>query len=374
MSDVVLALNAGSSSLKLAVYRREGEREVQLLAESVKAGDGQDAARLDEALLRVRDALGAAPDIVGHRLVHGGDDLTEPTLVDDAVMKQLEGLAALAPLHLPPALGLLRLARERLPRSRHVAVFDTTFHRHLPDVSRRLPLPKKLRERGLRRYGFHGLSCEYALTQLGQTPPARVIVAHLGSGASLTAVRDGRSFDTTMGLTPTGGIPMSSRAGDLDPGVIVHLLRHACLSVDEVERLLNHESGLKGLSGSADMAELLRRSDEEAILAVDLFCYAVKKQIGAYAAALGGVDCLVFTGGIGEHSPEVRARALSGLATFGLELDTARNAEHGPIISSAQSRCTARVIRSNEALMIARHCWRATESAHGRRAGGGRTE
>jgi acetate kinase len=185
-----------------------------------------------------------------------------------------------------------------------------------------------------------------------------VIVAHLGSGASLTAVSDGRSVDTTMGLTPAGGILMSSRAGDLDPGVIVHLLRHAALSVAEVEHLLNHEAGLKGLAGSADMAALLARDDDDARLAVDSFCYAIKKQIGAYLAVLGGLDCLVFTGGIGEHSPEIRRRALAGLGGLGLELDPEPNAANAPVISSRHSRCLIRVIRSNEALMIARHCWR----------------
>lgn len=359
MSGVVLALNAGSSSLKFAVYRRQGDQEVSLVADTIQAADEAHEARLEQALARATSAAGAAPDIVGHRLVHGGAELSEPTLVDARVMQQLERVAELAPLHLPPALTLLRLARARLPQSRHIALFDTAFHGRLPSVARQLPLPRRLREAGLRRYGFHGLSCEYALSELGSPPPARLIVAHLGSGASLTAVREGRSIDTTMGLTPTGGIPMSSRSGDLDPGVVVHLLRHAALSVDQVEHLLNHEAGLTGLAGSADMRELLRRTDDDAQLAVDLFCYAIKKQIGAYTAALGGLDCLVFTGGIGERSPEVRARALAGLDALGLELDAALNGANASTISSPRSPCTIRVIRSDEALMIARHCWRA---------------
>lgn len=356
MSSPLLALNAGSSTLKFAVYADDGERA--LASGTISSSAGSSEERLSRVLAEATRVLGEPPSLIAHRIVHGGPRLTAPVIVDAAVMSELERLQELAPLHLPPALLLLHLARARLPTARHVAVFDTAFHRGLPQISQHFALAPRYFEQGVRRYGFHGLSCEYALSVLGGPPPHRSIIAHLGSGASLTAVLDGESFDTTMGLTPTGGIPMGSRSGDLDPGVVIHLLRHGGFSLDEVEHLLNERAGLKGVGGSADMVELLGRHDDEARLAVSMFCYAVKKQIGAYVAALGGLDCLVFTGGIGERSPEIRERALEGLEALGIELDSALNAENAAVVSRTESRVHVRVIVADEALMMARAAWR----------------
>jgi acetate kinase len=252
---------------------------------------------------------------------------------------------------------LLRKALQRLPNVPHVACFDTAFHHDLPEVARRFALPSALYERGIHRYGFHGLSCEYVLSVLGSPPPRRLIVAHLGSGASLTAILDGRSIDTSMGLTPAGGIAMGTRSGDLDPGILLHLLREQPGSLDELVHLVNHESGLKGVTGEASMTKLLARSERGDALAragIELFAYGVKKQLGAYIAALGGLDCLVFTAGIGEHAPLVRSLALDGLSWLGLELDTDANRKNASVISRSSSRVVICVLPTNEDLVIAR--------------------
>ncbi len=357
MTRSVLALNAGSSTLKFGLYRFDDASETELLSDTLRVEDGDSAALLEQVLERVTTQLGGPPDCVGHRIVHGGDAFTSPTRVDASVLQRLSGLVDLAPLHLPPALALVRLAFVRLSGCPHVVCFDTAFHRTLPQVARRFALPSQLFASGIRRYGFHGLSCEYVLSALGSPAPARLVVAHLGSGASMTAVQQGHSIDTTMGLTPTGGIPMGTRSGDLDPGVLIRLLRERNYSADQLEHLLNHDSGLKGIAGSADMMQLLARyqtGDEQALAAVELFAYAVKKQLGAYIAALGGLDCLVFTGGIGEHAPMIRELALSGMAPLGIELDPGSNQANAPIISSATSTVQVRVIQTNEDLIIAR--------------------
>jgi acetate kinase len=356
MSRDVLALNAGSSTLKVSLYRFEGERETQLLAQTLQLKDGDDARLLEQLLPRIVTAGGRPPAAVSHRLVHGGDRFSEPTRVDDVVFEQLEELVDLAPLHLPPALALLKQAREQLRGVPHVACFDTAFHRTLPPVARRFALPHELYAKGIRRYGFHGLSCEYSLSVLKPTP-ARVVVAHLGSGASLTAIRDGRSVDTSMGLTPSGGIPMGTRPGDLDPGVLLHLLRTGQYSANTLEQLIDHASGLKGLADTSNMAELLTRvdrGDAQAQAAVETFAYGVKKQLGAFVAVLGGLDCLVFTGGIGEHAPRVRQLALAGLEALGIELDATLNARNAPSIGSERSRAQVRIIEANENLVLAR--------------------
>jgi acetate kinase len=269
-------------------------------------------------------------------------------------MARLQQLEPLAPLHLPPALELMRQAMDVWPDSAHVACFDTAFHRTLPEVARRFALPSALHDQGVRRYGFHGLSYEYVLSTFGASPPRRLVIAHLGSGASMVAVREGCSIDTTMGLTPAGGLPMGSRSGDLDPGVLLYLLRELSFTTDQLEQLVNHDAGLKGLAGTAKMTELLQRSDVEALTAVELFAYAIRKQIGAYAAALGGLDCLVFTGGIGEHAPRVRELVCRDLGFLGIELDRDRNATSAEVISPDAALCSVRVICTNEDLMIAR--------------------
>jgi acetate kinase len=357
VTEIVLALNAGSSTLKYALYRMGEGREELLASSSLRTSSENADSLLSRALDRLSEQHLPPPTAVGHRVVHGGESFTAPTLLDDSVLALLEKLVPLAPLHLPPALALIRAALERCPNARHVACFDTAFHHTLPSVARRLPIPNELDAAGIRRYGFHGLSYEYVLSALGNPVPERLIVAHLGSGASLAAIHQGRSIDTTMGLTPTGGIPMGTRTGDLDPGVLLHLLRERGYSTDQLDHLLNHEAGLKALAGSAEVSELLARAssrDTAALSALELFAYAIKKQIGAYFAALGGLDCLVFTGGIGENAPLVRALACQGLDALGIELDPTLNARNASGISRSMSRCPVRIVATNEELVIAR--------------------
>jgi acetate kinase len=357
VTETILALNAGSSTLKYALYRCDEAGEHPLLSETLKTSGAGHSAMLEGVIERTRASFGLEPTIVGHRIVHGGATFTAPVRVDEAVLQQLTELIPLAPLHMPAALDLLRAALARCPAASHVACFDTAFHHSLPEVARRFALPAALYERGVRRYGFHGLSCEYVVSTFGARLPARLVVAHLGSGASMTAIRDGRSVDTSMGFTPAGGLPMGTRAGDLDPGVLIHLLREPGRSVDGLEKLVNQESGLLGVAGSSDMTELVSRAQAGSVTAragIELFAYAVKKQVGAYAAVLGGLDCLVFTGGIGEHAPLVRELSCADLTALGLELDTARNTANADIISCDDSPCQVRVVRTDEDSIIAR--------------------
>jgi acetate kinase len=368
VTETVLALNAGSSTLKYTLYRGDEHGQTRLFAETLKAGNAGHLALLDAALEQARQRFGEEPSLVGHRIVHGGATFTKPVRVDDGVLQKLTELTALAPLHLPPALDLVRGARARCPAALHVACFDTAFHQTLPEVARRFALPTALYERGIRRYGFHGLSYEYVVSTFGPHLPARLIVAHLGNGASMSAIRDGRSIDTSMGFTPAGGLPMGTRSGDLDPGVLIHLLRETGGTASDLEQLVNHQSGLLGVGGSSDMAELVARAragDAKAEAAIELFAYAVRKQIGAYTAVLGGLDCLVFTGGIGEHAPRVRELSCQGLASFGIELDAGRNAANADLISLDFAPCQVRVIPTDEDLVIARAaCTVAGESRH----------
>lgn len=357
MADVVLALNAGSSTLKYALYQLGDGLERELTAETLPLANSTTAEAFEQLLQKLADTGAGPPGLVGHRVVHGGTTFTAPVRVDSVVLEGLQRLVALAPLHLPPAILLMRQALERCPGALHVACFDTAFHRTLPEVARRFALPAQLYERGVRRYGFHGLSYEYVLSALGAPLPERLIVAHLGSGASLAAILGGRCIDTSMGLTPTGGVPMGSRSGDLDPGVVLYLQRELGYSPTELEALLNHGSGLKGLAGSSDVSELVARSnagDGRARAALEHFSYAVKKQIGAYVAALGGLDCLVFTGGIGEHAPLVRELCTQGLEPLGVQLDATRNAQNAAIASRDGSPCQVRIMATNEDLVIAR--------------------
>jgi acetate kinase len=357
VTEVILALNAGSSTLKYALYRMGEGREQQLASSSLKTSGANADALLDRALARLSEQHLPSPTAVGHRVVHGGQSFTAPTRLDAAVLALLEKLVALAPLHLPPALALIRAALRRCPNARHVACFDTAFHHTLSRVARRLPLPDELDAAGICRYGFHGLSYEYVLSTLGIPPPERLIVAHLGSGASLAAIHRGQSVDTSMGLTPTGGIPMGTRTGDLDPGVLLYLLRERGYSAGQLDHLLNHEAGLKALAGNSEVSELAARAgsgDATALSALELFAYAIKKQIGAYFAALGGLDCLVFTGGIGENAPLVRELACQGLQALGVEVDPTLNAQNASVISPPTSRCPVRIVATNEELIIAR--------------------
>ncbi|HLK12474.1 MAG TPA: acetate/propionate family kinase [Candidatus Binatia bacterium] len=376
----ILCLNAGSSSFKVALYALDAV-ETRLLVGAVeetdggagrlwlRAGDGRPVAdeRLDvaapaAAVHALLDALAAhgvgVPAAVGHRIVHGGPDHAAPVRVDAELLAALRRLVPFAPLHLPVALAGVEAVAARLPGVPQVACFDTAFHRGMPAVAQRLPLPRALWDAGIRRYGFHGLSYEYVVQEVGAAALGRAVIAHLGNGASLAAVREGRSVDTTMGFTPAGGCMMGTRPGDLDPGILVHLLAQRGYDAAALERLVEHESGLRGVSGvTPDMRTLLARRDGEppAREAVELFCYSVRKHVGALATVLGGLDTLVFTGGIGERAAPVREEICRGLEHLGVRLDARRNAAHAPVVSAAESRCTVRVVPTDEDLMIARH-------------------
>lgn len=350
---IVLAFNAGSSSLKHTVLQMPAGRRLDRGETGGLTGGGH-----ADAAAAVLDGLrhaGLRPAAVGHRVVHGGDRHA-PAVVDDALLRDLEAVAPLAPLHVPVQLEVVRAARRDLPDVPHVACFDTAFHRAMPEVAQRLPVPEALWERGVRRYGFHGLSYEYVLSTLGTPPPARLLMCHLGAGASMAAVRDGRPVDTTMSFTPSAGLMMATRAGDLDPGLLVHLAREDGLDADALDRLVNRESGLLGVGGTPDMRTLVDRRDADprAALAVDMFCHLARRQAGAMAATLGGLDMLVFTGGIGEHSPEVRDGICRGLAYLGVVLDTAANRAGAPVISAPGAACEVRVTATDEDLVIAR--------------------
>jgi acetate kinase len=376
---VVLCLNSGSSSLKLGLWQL-GSSE-QLLASAAVEGIGQGAARLwskgpgeirAERCLQSADHGDAAralfevleqrslpkPSALGHRIVHGGADHVAPELVSAQTLQALEALVPFAPLHLPAELAALEAARAGFAGVPQVVCFDTAFHRDMPEVARRLPLPRALWDRGVRRYGFHGLSYEYIVHALADAGKGRLVIAHLGSGASLAAVRDGRPIDTTMGLTPCGGLVMGTRSGDLDPGVLLHLLRTGAYDARSLEQMLEREAGLLGISGtSANMEQLLaaRGHDPAAAQAVHAFSYSLQRHIGALCAVLGGIDTLVFTGGIGQHAAPVRAAACEWLGHLGIVLEPAANEAHAEIISRQGSACRVRVMATNEELMIARH-------------------
>jgi acetate kinase len=325
----VLVVNAGSTSLKLSlVGPDERARPVESLASA--------------------PAVGA----VGHRVVHGGPRFDDPVVIDDAVAAELESLVELAPLHNAPAVQAISEARERLPAATHVAVFDTAFHRTIPEVARTYALPARFRERGIHRYGFHGLSVAWCAERL---PVARLVVCHLGGGSSVTAVRDGRSIDTTMGFTPLEGVPMGSRAGSVDPGALLYLLRNG-VSLVELDRALEHESGLVGLAGTDDVALLERDRSPEARLALDVFAYRVSQAVAAMAVSLGGVDCVAFTGGIGEHASGVRGDVCRRLSFVGVELDEQanRNATADERISPEGAAVAVQVVHAREDVMVAR--------------------
>jgi acetate kinase len=358
----VLTLNAGSSSLKYALFvgtTRAATGSIGRLA--------ADPAAHEAALSRVLADVGphGAVDAVGHRVVHGGGRFVTPTHIDDAVVDELRRLAPLDPDHLPAELAVIEAMRARAPDTPQVACFDTAFHARMPRVSTLLPIPRRLLEAGVRRYGFHGLSYEYLVEQLGELARGRVVLAHLGAGASLCAVRGGEPIDTTMGFTPTGGVPMATRTGDLDPGVLVHLARTEAASPDALDELVNRRAGLLGVSGiSGDMRDLLacEATDLAAGDAVALFVHQVRKAVGALAATIDGLDTLVFSAGIGENAPAVRARVCAGLGHLGVVLDEARNAAGAPVVSADASRCGVRVIHTDEEAVIARHTRRVLEA------------
>lgn len=382
----LLTINTGSSSLKIALYRLKDATETpELKAEAERIGlpggwlrltdargdtlgerqgDLQDHAAALEVLLEQLRSLKLDRNLaaVGHRVVHGGDRYREPRRITAEVIAALRELVQIDPDHLPQALAAIEAVERAYPTVSQVACFDTAFHHRMPPVARLYALPRRLAEKGVVRYGFHGLSYEYVMGELRALDrdgaDGRVVVAHLGNGASMAAVRGGVGVDTTMGFTPTGGLVMGTRSGDLDPGVLLHLLLSRGLEPDALDALVNREAGLLGVSEtSADMRDLLEREAEDprAAEAITLFCYSAKKFLGALVAALGGLDVLVFTGGIGEHAAPVRWRICEDLEFLGIRLDPHRNAAHAPIISRDGGPVTVRVVRTDEDLMIARH-------------------
>jgi len=317
--NIVLALNSGSSSLKFGLYDVGGDLAVELFAGAMDGGPSQPQLfdRIEAALA---DANMPAATAIGHRVVHGGPNLRRHSRIVDEVITELEQAVAFAPLHGPASLALIHLAGAHYPNLPQVACFDTVFHATLPEVAYVLPVPRRLCREGVRRYGFHGLSCASLVRQLGSDLPERLIIAHLGNGASVTAVRAGLSVDTSMGLTPTGGIVMGSRTGDLDPGVLLYLLREKGLDAAALESLVDQQSGLLGISRiSADMRalHLAAAKNADARLAIEVFCYSVRKQVAAMAAAIGGIDMLVFTGGIGENDEAIRTSVCRDLGWAG---------------------------------------------------------
>jgi acetate kinase len=379
----ILSLNSGSSSRKAAIYRIANGSErliVHADAERLETADavlrvtrgadsharplsGRDASAAG-ALSAIFRELGELeipqPEAAGHRIVHGGPSHVAPEKIGARLIGELRDLIAFAPLHLPDEIHGIEETAARFPGLPQVACFDTAFHRSMPECAERFALPRELYRQGIRRYGFHGISYEYIMHALGTGAPPRLIIAHLGNGASMVAVRDGRAIDTTMGFGPTGGFMMGTRSGDLDPSVMVRLMRANKMDADALERLFNDRSGLLGVSGiSSDMKTLLQRGgDPAAALAVEMFCYQARKHLGALAAALGGIDLIVFTGGIGERAAAVRSGICRGLEHLGVALDEQRNRADEDTVSAAASRCTVRVIPTNEDLMIARHTWR----------------
>ena len=329
LSVKVLVVNAGSTSIKLSVVDSTDE---------------------SHALASLTEA--PQVDAVGHRIVHGGERFVAPIVIDDEVVAALESMVELAPLHNAPALEAMRGARTLLPDAVHVAVFDTAFHHTIPAVARTYALPQRFRDLGIRRYGFHGLSVAWA-AELVQAQ--RLVVCHLGGGSSVTAVREGQSLDTTMGFTPLDGVPMATRAGALDPGALLYLLRHG-ISLNELDHALEHESGLVGLAGSADVAVIEAASSEEAALALDIYCYRVAQAVAAMAAALGGLDALVFTAGVGEHSARVRSVVCGRLAHLNVAIDEDANAELGDegALETEASTVKVRVVHAREDVVIAR--------------------
>ncbi len=382
----ILSINSGSSSLKCGLFRMSDNPTSVYMAKA--SGIGSDDSRLtidDKAGKRIVDkaadiadhsaALDSilswlnktrpdmSVDVIGHRLVHGGSEYIRPQVITPEVEAHLHKLVPLAPDHLPRELDALDKLRRIFPETPQVACFDTAFHRNMPRVAQIYALPRNMFEHGIMRYGFHGLSYEYILRKLEglagpETAKEKVIIAHLGSGASMVAVKDGEGVDTTMGFTPAGGLVMSTRTGDLDPGIFPHLLMHKKWPASAINEMINQKSGLLGVSGiSASMKDLIEKQDSEpnAKEAIELFCYQARKFLGALTAVLGGLNTLIFTGGIGEKSPEIRQHVCRTMAYAGIELDNNANTQNADIISTNDSRVTVRVMETNEEYMVALH-------------------
>jgi acetate kinase len=386
MSETILVVNAGSSSIKFQLFslgtgdqlqrRLRGQVEgigvhPHLVAKGAKgdvlidktwpaAEAGDVPAALGKVVEFLRAEIGSLPVAVGHRVVHGGPDYSAPILIDDAVVDRLQAFAPLAPLHQPNNLGPIRTLLQRQPQLPQVACFDTAFHRGHPEIADRYALPERFYQEGVRRYGFHGLSYEYIAGRLPELAPdiaqGRVVVAHLGSGASMCAINAGKSVESTMGFTALDGLPMGTRPGQLDAGIVLYLLTEKGMSAHEIEHLFYYDCGLKGLSGvSNDVRDLLTSSDPRAKLALDYFIYRIALFTGMLAAALSGIDGFVFTAGVGENAPAIREAVARRLSWLGLELDPESNARGAGRISSQRSRVACYVIPTDEELMIARH-------------------
>ncbi len=354
MADpIVLVLNSGSSSLKVAFFRLATDGEIR-----IADGNTQGTAATTESIFeKIADGRYPMPDAVGHRLVHGGPRHVMPERIGPALVASLREALPFAPLHLPAELLGIETMAARYPNVPQVACFDTAFHHGLPEVAQRFALPRALFDEGVKRYGFHGLSYEYIVRKLGTALGARSIILHLGNGASMVALQNGKPIDTTMGFTPAGGFMMGTRSGDLDPGVLVYLAR-AGRNAGDLETIVNHQSGLLGVSGTtSDMKDLLERraSDPHAALAFEMFCYQARKAVGSFGAALGGLDTLVFTGGIGERASSVRERICAGLEFMGVRIDRARNGDASEVISPPDCPVTVRVCATDEEITIARH-------------------
>jgi acetate kinase len=379
-SDAILAINAGSSSLKITLFENDdglrrstaatverigADRSRLSITTSETTTDDVDApdfgAALRVALDRLEHRSRLALAAVGHRIVHGGWEHRTPVAISPALIADLRRLEPLDPTHMPQALALVDSIAGSYGAVPQFACFDTTFHRTMPRLAQEFPLPRALWDDGVRRYGFHGLSCEWIVSALAQTDAAaahgRLLIAHLGNGASITAVHRGASVDTTMGFSPAGGLMMGTRSGDLDPSVLTYLGRAKRYTPGMLDELITARAGLLGVSGaSADMRDLLQRTDSpQAQDAIELYCYSARKHMGALAAVLNGIDAVVFTGGIGEHAPQVRTRICSGLEYLGIAIDRTANEENRPVVSRPDSRVTVRVMPTDEDLVIARH-------------------
>ncbi len=394
----VLTINGGSSSIKFALYRRGAQPGRELhgkidriglagtvlecseragtprASQAIAAGDHAAAARFLYDWLADRvgfDVIGA----IGHRIVNGGARYFQPQAVTAALLDELRRISSYAPEHLPSEIAMIDLFAKLAPDLPQVACFDTAFHRSMPRVAKILPIPRRYQADGVERYGFHGLSYTYLMEELTrvagtQAAHGKVVLAHLGNGASLAAVLDGRGIDTSMGFTPAAGVPMGTRSGDLDPGLVAYFAQTEGMSAQRFDKMINHESGLLGVSEtSSDLRDLLTREDTDirAAEAVALFCYRISKEIGALAAALDGLDTLVFAGGIGENAAEIRSRICAGLGFLGIRFDEMRNTAGAAIISAETSRATVRIIRTDEDVVIARAVFAALDTSDGLR-------
>lgn len=380
----ILTINGGSSSIKFALYRMEESLEQLFYGEienigiknttlsftniisreknfiNIKATDHNEAATFLISWLEKQNGFDSVKAI-GHRIVHGMKH-TEPEIITSALLDELKKISSYDPDHLPEEIKLIEVFCNRYPSLKQIACFDTSFHTSMPTLAKLLAIPRCYYKMGVQRYGFHGLSYAYLMEELkrvagNEIAQGKIILAHLGSGASLAAVKNGKSIDTSMGFTPASGLMMSTRSGDLDPGVAWYLIQFEKLSPEEFNHLINHESGLLGVSEtSSDMRELTKveNTDHRAAEAIELFCYQTKKWIGSFAAVLGGLDTLVFSGGIGEHSPEVRSKICNNLKFLGIELDEIKNMNSDAVISTQESKVNVRVIKTNEEVMIAR--------------------